>query len=264
MPPEAETVQDKTVQNQQASSQAGAVQPAQSQAAGGQADKPADKASAVAGKPEGLDDAYWDKATGFKADALKADLASLTELRAFKAEHDVRMTGVPKEAKDYQIDLTGFEAPEGIQITMPGDDDPFIADVKSALHKAQVPQEVMRELAIAKANADVRMIQKWNEDMKAERAKLGDKADDRINAVETALVGRLGEKGKALKGLLVSAEVVEAFEGLLRTTAAPGPGATQSNGQKVKLDMTGMSTTAKFATIYAQNAAKAPASRKAN
>lgn len=264
MPPEAAEATNQ--QGQQAAAQ-DAGQQGQSQAAAGQADAAGQGQQAQASKPpEGLDAAYWDeKAGAIKFDALKADLTALQELRTFKAEADIRAQGVPKDPKDYKIEAGDFQMPDGMEIAMPADDDPFVGEVKSILHSAGAPQEVMTKLVAAKLRADIAMADKWNQDMAAQRALLGDKAADRIAAVETALVGRLGDKGKALTGLLVSANVVEAFEGLLRTTTAPGPGATQNNGKPAipNFNPNG-SPAAKFAAIYAANSGSQSRAAKGN
>jgi len=215
--------------------------------------------TAAAVKPEGLDD-YWDEKAGLKVDALKTDLAALKELKTFKAEQDIRLQGVPAKPEEYKIDLSGVEIPEGVNLQPLTDDDPFVGEIRGILHDAKVPVEHWNKLTQAYTKNQLRMAEQWNTDIKAERGKLGDNADARVSAVETALIGRLGEKGKALIGTMVTASQVEAFEALLRTTAAAGPGAAVPGG-KAKVSMEGLSTTAKFAHIYANNAAASPARR---
>jgi hypothetical protein len=216
---------------------------------------------AVAAKPEGLDD-YWDDKAGLKVDALKADLTTLKELKTFKAEQDIRLQGVPAKPEEYKIDLSGIEVPEGMNLQPLTDDDPFVGEIRGILHEAKVPVEHWNKLTKAYTENQIRAAKQWNDDMAAARTKLGDNADARISAVETALIGRLGDKGKSLIGTMVSAEAVEAFEALLRTTSASGPGAVPPGG-KPKVDMEGLSTTAKFAHFYA-NSPAAPPARKSN
>ena len=60
-------------------------------------------------------------------------------------------------------------------------------------------------------------MQKWS------ARSWGEKGDDRVKAVVTALVSRVGkEPAEALQGSIFTAKQVEAFEKLVRTTKAPG------------------------------------------
>lgn len=261
MPPEA---QEQTPTSPLAG-QAAAAQPVTSQAGAAPEKetvpaKEAEKAAMTAPvRPDWLPETHWDATAGFKADAIKADYDRLNQLAAFKAEADIRLQGVPEKPDGYKIALDGFEAPEGVSVAI-DENHPMAGPAKSFAHKWQLPQEAMNELVKMQAGYVVETAKSFNEEMKAERVKLGDKADARIAAVETALVGRLGETGKALSGLLVSAAAVEGFEALLRTTAAAGPGVVNGSAKPV-VDMSGMSPTAKFAAILSRTSGTAAGRR---
>lgn len=195
-------------------------------------------------KPDGLDAVYWDDKLGIKADVLVKDMAAL---KTAKAEHDIRMQGVPATPADYKISLDGFTPPEGVTVEI-DDKHPLAAPVKDFAHKWQLPQEAMNDLVKTHANYVASEAKAFNDRMTASKATLGANAQARIEAIQTALLGRLGEPGKALVGTLISAEIVTAFEALLRSTSAPAPSAA-NGAQKPKTDMSKMSTGEKFATL---------------
>lgn len=246
-----------TPSNPPASAPPAGGQPATSQAAVGNQPSPSDPAAPAAAaqnqpvttstpqapvKPDGLDAKYWDDKTGLKADLLTKDLADLT---TFKAEMDIKTQGVPKTPAEYKVSLEGFTPPEGVEISI-DDNHPLAAPAKDFAHKWQLPQEAMNELVRLQADYVANEAKTFNETMKAERAKLGQNAEARIEAVKTALIGRLGEAGKALVGTLVSAAVIEAYEGLLRTTGAPGPHRSAPANTQPQVDFSKMSPLAKF------------------
>jgi hypothetical protein len=193
--------------------------------------------------PEGLDAAYWDSQSGIKTAQLMKDL---NDLKTFKAEADVRQAGIPPSADQYALSLEGWTPPEGVDAGEVAikEDHPLIAPAKEFAHKWGLPQEAFADLAKLHANYVAGEVKTWNANKAAEMAKLGEKGSDRVSAVSTALLGRLGEAAKPLLGLMVSAAVVQSFESLLRVTAAPGPSAR--NGGKPALDTSKMSPRAKF------------------
>jgi len=200
-------------------------------------------------KPDALDAAYWDDKTGIKADMVAADLAAL---KTFKAEADIRAQGVPEKPDGYKIDLDGWTAPEGVQVTI-DEKHPLAAPVKDWAHKYGIHQEAISALVKVQADYVANEAKAWNDTKATEVAKLGAKAQERVDAVTTAIIGRLGEKGKPLLGLMVSAGVVEAFESMLRTTAAPGPSAQNGRGS-AQPDLSKASAGQKFAYFLGANA----------
>lgn len=150
-------------------------------------------------------------------------------LRAFKAEFDVRQTDVPKDGA-YKIELTGVEVPEGMEIEV-GDDHPMAKPVKDWAKKHNMTQSAVNELVAIQAQNEIKRGQDFKAALAAERGKLGESSTARIDAVKTALTGRLGERAAPLINGMVSAEQVEAFEALLRSTiaSAPIPGAGNAN-----------------------------------
>lgn len=199
--------------------------------------------------PAGLDPVYWDDKLGIKGDLVVKDMAAF---KVSEAERAIRLQGVPATPAEYKISLDGWQAPEGVTVSI-DDAHPLAAPVKDFAHKHQLPQEAMNDLVKIHANYVASEAKSFNDNMAAEKVKLGTNAQQRIEAVQTALIGRLGEPGKALVGTMISAPIVQGFEALLRTTAAPGPSA--NNGvQKPKVDMSNMSTTAKFANILSTTA----------
>jgi diadenosine tetraphosphate (Ap4A) HIT family hydrolase len=194
--------------------------------------------------PAGLDPVYWDDKLGIKGDLVAKDMAAL---KVVKAEQDIRMQGVPPTPAEYKISLDGWTAPEGVTVEI-DEAHPLAAPARDFAHKHNLPQEAMNDLVRMQADYVAAEAKKFNEGMVASKQKLGANAQTRIDAVQTALIGRLGEPGKALVGTLISAEIVQGFEALLRTTAAPGPSANNGVTQP-KVDMSKMSVGAKLAHI---------------
>lgn len=146
-------------------------------------------------------------------------------LRAFKAEFDVRQQDVPKDGT-YKIELNGVEVPEGMDLKI-NEDHIMAKPVKEWAKKHNATQGMVNELVAIQAQAEIAKANQFKADIAAERTKLGETGQARIDAVKTALSGRLGERAAPLINGLVTAEQVESYEALLRSTiaSAPIPGA---------------------------------------
>lgn len=214
----------------------------------------AELAPPVAGtRPQGLDDRFWDdKANSVRWEPLNSEM---TALRAFKAESDIRLQGVPKAAGDYKIDMTGVEVPAGVKLNF-NEADPALKGLREWANKNAVPQAQFNDLIKIEAGREIARHTKFQSDIAAERTKLGENGSARIEAVTTALKGRLGAQANPLIAGLVSSEQVIAYENLLRSSIAPPPG--PSGSTSTKPDTSKMSTIEKL-----HNARNTPQRRSA-
>ena len=184
--------------------------------------------AATATKPDGLDERLWDgKTNSVKWPELNSEVGAL---RAFKAEYDVRAQDVPKDANGYKIELKGVEVPEGMELKI-NDDHPMAKPVKAWAQKNNMTQTAVNELIAIQAQNEISKATQFKADLAAEVTKLGESGRARIDAVKTALVGRLGDRSAPLLAGLVTAEQVESYEALLRSTiaSAPIPGASSAD-----------------------------------
>lgn len=220
MPPEADQNQDDQSQSDAAPGGAGA---------GDTQDKSPDKEATkdqpdAPVRPEGLPDDYWSQADG----VLLPDLITrFTELTGFKAEADVKASGIPQAADGYALpEAEQLRALAGIgdDVEVEFDENhPMLGPAREFAHAHGLTQEAFNGLVGLKLKADQAEAASLNELREAEIAKLGDAGRDRVTAVATALKARIGSKAtEALYGMMFTAEQVEAFEALVRGTRAPG------------------------------------------
>lgn len=190
-------------------------------------------------RPEGLADEFWDDASGVKMTEL---LAKLNELSTFKAEADVKSTGVPETADAYELAVPDdLEVPDGMEITI-AEDDPMLLSAKGWAKEAGLTQEQFNGLTGLYMKSKAAEAASLKDAVKAEMTKLGENGRARVDAVVTALNGRIGhEATNKLLPMMYTADQVQAFEKLVRTGQATAPAAAAgASGQPGKAwsDMT--------------------------
>lgn len=167
-------------------------------------------------RPEGLDDKFWDDATGLKV----GDLVS--ELREMQAEKAARTEGVPKEGEAYDLALPAdFTPPEGYSVEIKADD-PLWADFQTIAREAGLPKADFGKFVGAFARYQIAAQQADVEAFVAEKSALGANADTRIRAAETYLAANLPTKqAEALGRALLSADGVQGLEALIKLKSGP-------------------------------------------
>jgi len=175
-------------------------------------------------------------------------------LSAFKSQEDERLSGLPKDAKEYAWALPeGHAFPEGFDpekmktkdeagnevafdpMSMLDAADPDIAAVQAALFDVKAPPALMAKLASIMVNPELRGTMEAEKFAGVEKAKLWNavKAQARINTVTHALKARLpAEQASAVADSLVSADAVRGVEALLKATGSttpPAPGVTDTS-----------------------------------
>lgn len=179
-------------------------------------------------RPEGLDDAFWDDATGLKTGDL---VSALRDLQAKDAE---RTAGVPAEGEAYDLALPeGFQVPEGYAVEIKADD-PLWADFQSIAREAGLPKGDFGKFVGAFAKYQIAAQQADVNAFVAEKTKLGANADARIKAAETYLTANLPKvQADALGGALLSADGIQGLERLINIKSGPvaatGAGASGVN-----------------------------------
>lgn len=159
---------------------------------------------------------------------------------------------MPKDGA-YKIEMPAdVKVPEGMDLKV-GPDHPMAKPVMEWAKKHNATQSQVNELIGIQANAEIAKATQFKADLAAERTKLGDTGQARIDAVKTALTGRLGDRAAPLINGLVTAEQVESYEALLRSTIASAP--IPNNGNAGKPDYSAMSPLERLHYAHTKKAA---------
>lgn len=173
-------------------------------------------------------DAYWDAKAGIKHDVLAKDF---NDLRASKAQTDLRLAGVPKSPDDYKLALPQtYKAPvgpDGKPLDVKIDEaDPRLPAARAWAHKFGLDQNGFSELLSIQVQADLADQQLVASGRAKEQEKLGVNGPARVDAIETWLTSKLGsDKGGALFARLTLSTDVEAMEDLINQFSTQGGGA---------------------------------------
>ena len=199
-----------------------------------------------AARPAYVPEKFWDTT----ANTVKADdfAKHVNDLSAFKAEADVRAQAVPASPDKYEIKLPeGFKPPEGMQFEL-RTDDPAMIEAQKAAHEMKLDQAGFSRLLGVYAANKLGELQATTAARDAEMAKLGTTAPQRLDAVETWLKAKVGDKANVLVATLKQypvAATVEALEGIIRAFSSQGgTNFTQSgrDGDDAKGEIAGYET----------------------
>lgn len=163
--------------------------------------------------PEGMPADLWDSEAGtLKMTELTARMTELEQLRAGKA-------AVPESQDAYELALPeDFQIPEGLDFSF----DPSAEDTaafKGLAHELGLSQEQASKLLAFDAKRKLAEVQGAVEGVKAARAALGEKAGERITAVEGYLKATLSaDKYEALRPFVSDATAFAALEDLIKHT----------------------------------------------
>lgn len=202
------------------------------------AEQIAAEAAQAKAKPEGLDDAFWDAATG----TVKTDdvIKSLSELKSAEAE---RAKTIGTKPEDYQFTVDpSLKGPDGNPIKI---DEASAQALREFAVANKLPIPVANQVLNMAAKRDLERFQaetaSFNAVVTAEKAKLGADADKRIGALSTAMKARFGDKAIPFINLSsMSAVAVEVLEDIVRTTGAPAYNGGSGGGTQTP-DMASMS-----------------------
>lgn len=160
--------------------------------------------------PEGLPDGLWDTATN------GLNVAAISELHKFKTEADARAASVPTDPNGYKAELLAdFKAPEGMSIEF-DENDPVLGEARTVAKELGLDQASFSKLLTIHTKAQLANLAAQDAVIGEEQKKLGDKAGERIGAVESYLKANLGgDEYSALQSVATSAAAVTALEKLI-------------------------------------------------
>lgn len=167
-------------------------------------------------KPEGLPDSYWNaEANAPNFESITKDLSEVPALRDFKAAKDAAEAAIPKP-EEYKFDLPeGVQVPEGMKWEVDLTD-PLAKGILEVAAKHRWTQDQLSSVVALWAGHQAKAMEADRAAVAEETKALGEKAEDRRNAVSTFLSANLGKDHvEALKPLLDYRVGVEAFEALM-------------------------------------------------
>lgn len=161
------------------------------------------------------------------------------DLSARDAESQARRQAVPQSPDAYQVALPeGFKPPEGMQFEF-RNDDPAMIEARKAAHELGLDQNGFSRLLGIYAANKLGELQATNAGREAEMNKLGSAAPQRIEAVETWLKAKVGDKANVMIATLKQFPVaanVEAFEGIMRAFSSQGGSSVTQSGRETETD----------------------------
>jgi hypothetical protein len=163
---------------------------------------------------------------------VEYDELAVADAMAERVERQLARDALPQDPRGYEIKLPdGFKPPEGMQFEFKTDD-PALIEARKAAHELKLDQAGFSRMLGIYAATKVQELQQVNASRDAQMAKLGSAAPQRIDAVETWLKAKVGDKANiaiaTLKQYPVAANV-EMFEGIIRAFSSQGgSGFTQS------------------------------------
>lgn len=186
-----------------------------------QGDPPADVV-----RPADLPETFWDATA--KAPKYGDIAARLTRADELEAAETARVGGVPAEPAAYVFKPSGepIKLADGTEAAI-DPANPLATAVAAVAHKNGIPQGVVSDLARAFIETSMAGDKQVQDAVDAERAKLGDKATERVTAAE-AFLKTHGATDEHLAGLRAFPELIPVFEAL--QTKLTGATVTAPNG----------------------------------
>lgn len=168
-------------------------------------------------KPEGLADKFWDPKKGeLRTDALIKSYGDLSEKMRqknedYKAEIRAELEGESK-SEDVPESVDGYALADELKEAI-ADDDPLLAAFREAAHESKLPVSVFNSIVGKVAASQVAP------DPAAEKAKLGEDADTRIEAVEKYITRHIKDDNlkELAQQVAVTGEGVMLMEALMQS-----------------------------------------------
>lgn len=188
-------------------------------------------------RPSWLPETFWDAEKGTaKGEEFGAHLKGLEEL---KAADEARRAGVPKEAAEYQLAVPkDFKIPEGVELNP---EDPRLAAAQAFAHDAGLSQDQFAKLVAMDVQAKAAEVEAFNAAVKVRMdqtlAALGERGQERIDAVYAGLKAVVGDEGVAIaKHVLMTEQAVQMFEKLLTAGGDSFSAAGKDNPSEGKVE----------------------------
>jgi hypothetical protein len=157
------------------------------------------------------------------------DVSGLLERRA---QEDLRKTQIPATPEAYTATLPeAFKLPDGISFKFDEASPEYLA-ARNWAHAQGFSQKQFSELLSFHANTIAAQESTYQNAARAEVEKLGAMGTARVTAVETFLRGQVGEElAGHLRGMMVSAKIVEGFEKLMTKHSSQGVATFTQSGR---------------------------------
>jgi hypothetical protein len=167
-----------------------------------------------------LADEFWDAGTGVKVVDL---VKSHGELAKIKTERDVKIGARPKAPTDYKLEVPKeVKLPDGVTFKF-DEKSPLIEVARTFAYESGADQGTFNKLVGAYVQEALQRNAAAGAAIAAERTKLGEKAGERIAAVEAGLKNILtAEQYAGMRSVITNAHAVAAVEVLLAKLNASG------------------------------------------
>lgn len=165
----------------------------------------------------------------------------ISDLLADKVQRDLAKAGLPASPDKYEARLPeNFKAPEGMQFELNAED-PAFRQFREIAHRRGLDQDTFSEALGVYASVKVAELSQINHARQVQLDALGAAGQARIDAIETWLTAKVGDKAvvmiSTLKNFPVAANV-EAFEGIIRAFTSQG-GSAFSQSHRAEQDPSG-------------------------
>lgn len=177
-----------------------------------------------------MPDDFWDATSKqINGEGLRR---SFDDLRAFKAQEEVKAATRPKTPDDYKVDLPPtFKPPEGIEFKFKPDD-PLMVQARAWAHKSGLDQETFGQALELYAGAQVSTQSMIKQAREAEVAKLGTTGPALIDNTIGWFKSMIGDDGaKAIASMMVTADIVQALAQVVTKFANQGAGSFNQSGR---------------------------------
>ncbi len=156
---------------------------------------------------------------------------------AHQIEQNARKAALPQDPRGYQLTLPpDFQAPAGVTFEFDAND-PLLAKSRELAHKRGMDQESYSDFLGLYAASKIGEQQTLGTARAAEMAKLGSAAQARIDAIDTWLKARVGQKGALMAAQLRQypvASMVEMWEDVMRAFSGQGAADYSQSGRHVE------------------------------
>lgn len=170
---------------------------------------------------------------------VEYDEKNVADALAERAQREVVKAGLPASPDQYEIKLPdGFKPPEGMTFVI-DQNDLALAEARKAAHELGLDQAGFSRMLGIYAATKVKEHGIVNAAREAELTKLGSAAPARIEAIETWLAAKVGDKARTLISTLKAypvASTVEALEGVIRAFSSQGGASVTQSGREGQED----------------------------
>ena len=192
----------------------------------------AEAGAPASGKPEGIPDAFWN------AEKNAFNVEKLTELSGVAEKFAKYSDGAVDDPSkvDFKALISGLKGEDGQPLKDPAgnvieldDKSPLLQSAAKIFAEYGMGKAAQASLIRAFVESQIADAKSVMEAGMAEKAKLGEKADERINALRNFMQTKGGDGAAALLSRMNTAEEFEALEKIVALVTGPAAGANAGN-----------------------------------